>query len=161
MQSWGIPADKIAEISKMPIPGNLYYEIATRAERTAKAPEVILYNTVHIPETKMMFYDDGKLEIFDATVLEVFANIKQNMQRNLVILDQSAFYPTSGGQQHDTGSLDINGAHFEVVDVIKVGKCVLHVLDRPVDQPNMDEEIKQSDIKGVKVRGRINMERRK
>ena len=30
MQSWGIPADKIAEVSQTPIPGNLYYEIATR-----------------------------------------------------------------------------------------------------------------------------------
>ena len=30
MQSWGIPADKIAEVSNTPIPGNLYYEIATR-----------------------------------------------------------------------------------------------------------------------------------
>jgi hypothetical protein len=30
MQSWGIPADSIAEISKQPIPGNLYYEIAQR-----------------------------------------------------------------------------------------------------------------------------------
>ena len=28
MQSWGIPADSIYEISKQPIPGNLYYEIA-------------------------------------------------------------------------------------------------------------------------------------
>jgi alanyl-tRNA synthetase len=28
MQSWGIPADSISEISKQPIPGNLYYEIA-------------------------------------------------------------------------------------------------------------------------------------
>jgi alanyl-tRNA synthetase len=30
MQSWGISADKISEVSKQPIPGNLYYEIATR-----------------------------------------------------------------------------------------------------------------------------------
>lgn len=28
IQSWGIAADKIAEIAKLPIPGNLYYEIA-------------------------------------------------------------------------------------------------------------------------------------
>lgn len=28
MQSWGIPADSISELSKEPIPGNLYYEIA-------------------------------------------------------------------------------------------------------------------------------------
>ncbi len=30
MQSWGIPADKISELSKEPVPGNLYYEIAQR-----------------------------------------------------------------------------------------------------------------------------------
>lgn len=28
IQSWGIAADKISEISKLPIPGNLYYEIS-------------------------------------------------------------------------------------------------------------------------------------
>lgn len=28
MQSWGIPADNIADISGQPVPGNLYYEIA-------------------------------------------------------------------------------------------------------------------------------------
>ena len=28
MQSWGSPADSISELSKEPIPGNLYYEIA-------------------------------------------------------------------------------------------------------------------------------------
>ena len=37
MQSWGIPVDKISEVSKMPVPGNLYYEIATRQEKVAKA----------------------------------------------------------------------------------------------------------------------------
>ena len=28
MQSWGIPADRISQISKLPVPGNLYYEIS-------------------------------------------------------------------------------------------------------------------------------------
>ena len=36
MQSWGIPADAVSEITKLPIPGNLYYEIATRAEKIHK-----------------------------------------------------------------------------------------------------------------------------
>jgi len=48
MQSWGIPADKIAELSGTPIPGDLYYEISVRQERVAKAPEQILYNTSDI-----------------------------------------------------------------------------------------------------------------
>jgi alanyl-tRNA synthetase len=59
MQSWGIPADKIAECAGVPIPGNLYYEIATRQERVAKAPEQILYDTHHIAETVNMYFADG------------------------------------------------------------------------------------------------------
>jgi len=43
MQSHGIPADKISEVVKAPIPQNLYYEIAMRQERTAKKQEQILY----------------------------------------------------------------------------------------------------------------------
>lgn len=30
MQSWGIPADRISEISKLPVPGNIYLVIAER-----------------------------------------------------------------------------------------------------------------------------------
>jgi alanyl-tRNA synthetase len=43
-------------------------------------------------------------------------------------LDQSAFYPYSGGQAHDTGVLTIEGFDdpFKVNDVQKVGKVVLH-----------------------------------
>jgi hypothetical protein len=35
----------ISDIVKAPIPQNLYYEIAMKQERTAKATEVILYDT--------------------------------------------------------------------------------------------------------------------
>lgn len=49
MQSWGIPADAISQITKLPIPGNLYYEIANRQEATQKAEEVILYDTTAFP----------------------------------------------------------------------------------------------------------------
>ena len=75
MQSHVIPCDKISEVVQAPIPQNLYYEIALRQERTAKAAETILYNTTHIPETKMIFYDDHDLMDFDATIIEVFNNI--------------------------------------------------------------------------------------
>jgi alanyl-tRNA synthetase len=43
MQSYGIPADKVAEITNTPIPQTLYYEISQRQERTAKAVEQVLY----------------------------------------------------------------------------------------------------------------------
>lgn len=72
MQSWGIPADKIAEVSGTPIPGNLYYEIATRQERVAKAAEKILYNTIHLPETVNLYYADSHKFDFEAKVLAVY-----------------------------------------------------------------------------------------
>ena len=35
---------------------------------------------------------------FEGTVVEVFANQTEQNKKNLVILDKSTFYPTSGGQ---------------------------------------------------------------
>jgi alanyl-tRNA synthetase len=58
MKSWGIPADTIAQVSKLDVPGNLYYEIAERKEKVAKAPELMLYSTVHLPETVNLYYND-------------------------------------------------------------------------------------------------------
>ena len=43
IQSWGIPADAISQICKLPVPDNLYAEIALRQEKVAKANELILY----------------------------------------------------------------------------------------------------------------------
>ena len=50
--------------------------------------------------------------------------------RPFVVLDQSAFYPTTGGQPHDTGTLSDR----QVVDVIERESdgAVLHVLDAPL-----------------------------
>ena len=60
MTSWGIPVDTIAKVSGIKAPGNLYYEIATRQEKVMKAPEKILYNTIHLPETRSIYFDDNK-----------------------------------------------------------------------------------------------------
>lgn len=38
MESWGIPADAIAEVSKCSPPDTLYSEIAKRGEKITKAP---------------------------------------------------------------------------------------------------------------------------
>jgi len=136
MQSWGIPADTIAEISKKPIPGNLYYEISQRQERIVKSQEQILYDTNHIKETENIFYADHHQTDFDATILEVFENkTDKNFKNkhNIVILDRTCFYPTSGGQQHDTGFIFLEDEKYEVLNVEKVGKCNLHILDRELN----------------------------
>jgi Ser-tRNA(Ala) deacylase AlaX len=69
---------------------------------------------------------------FDAKVLDVFANVMDGYKRNILILDQSAIYPTSGGQQNDVGTIEIEGVEgiFNIINAEKVGKVVLHMLDR-------------------------------
>ncbi len=70
--------------------------------------------------------------------------------KNIVLFDKSAFYPTSGGQVNDLGTLQIETEKYNVIDVEKVGKCFLHHLDRPVTD----------EVVGKTVRGIINEERR-
>jgi len=58
-----------------------------RQEKTAKKDEVILYNTFHLKETDQILYKDHHIMEFDATVIEIFKNVKQNNLPNIVILD--------------------------------------------------------------------------
>ncbi|MBI3493867.1 MAG: alanyl-tRNA editing protein [Acidobacteria bacterium] len=60
--------------------------------------------------TDRLYYTDPYLQTFDATV----ETAERRGDRLLVTLDRTAFYPTSGGQPFDTGTL---GA-WSVVDVI-------------------------------------------
>lgn len=52
-----------------------------------------------------------------------------------MILDRSIVYPTSGGQQHDNAVIKIQGVagEYKIIDAVKVGKVVLHILDRPLE----------------------------
>eukprot|EP00331_Platyophrya_macrostoma_P016320 CAMPEP_0176475624 /NCGR_PEP_ID=MMETSP0127-20121128/43706_1 /TAXON_ID=938130 /ORGANISM="Platyophrya macrostoma, Strain WH" /LENGTH=971 /DNA_ID=CAMNT_0017871233 /DNA_START=95 /DNA_END=3010 /DNA_ORIENTATION=+ len=155
--SYGIPADSVAKISGQPIPNDLYYKIAQLQERITKPPEVILYNVAHLKETELIFYEQAHSSavVFEAKVLDVFANLTQKNLRNIVILDKSVFYPTSGGQQHDVGTLKIDGEEYNVVNVEKVGKVCLHILDRPLPNPDNSHYV------GMPVVGKIDEERRK
>lgn len=59
--------------------------------------------------TERLYYDDPHSTEFDATVVRIAPRDRQRA----VWLDRSSFYPTSGGQPFDTGSLGSN----RVVDV--------------------------------------------
>ena len=57
-----------------------------------------------------LYYTDPYLREFDATITRV----ERDAGRALVTLDRTAFYPTTGGQPFDTGTL----GGFPVVDVV-------------------------------------------
>jgi misacylated tRNA(Ala) deacylase len=69
--------------------------------------------------TELLYLRDAYLRDFDAVVREV------DVEGRRVVLDRTAFYPTGGGQPHDTG--DLGG--LPVVDVRKGdGGAVWHTL---------------------------------
>jgi len=63
--------------------------------------------------TERLYYHDSFLYEFDARVIESFAR----EGRHAVVLDRTAFYPTSGGQVHDTGLLLADGKQIAVSEV--------------------------------------------
>jgi len=130
--SYGLPVDVIAQESGEMVPSDLFYEIDQRASQFVLAPQTVLYSTVHLSPTDSIFYHDDTQFTFKAKILEVMRNVTDNNSNTIVILDRSSFYPTSGGQEHDIGTLIIDEKKYEVIDVMKVGPCVLHVINPPL-----------------------------
>lgn len=106
--------------------------------------------------TDHLYYHDSFLYNFEARVHSVVET-----PRPAVVLDQTAFYPTSGGQIHDTGAIVMNAEGAEaasssgkarVVDVVEAEDGhIVHYLDAPL-----------KDVKpGARIRGEIDPERRR
>ena len=58
--------------------------------------------------TKRLYYDNSEMHEFDSVVDDV-APASSEPSRPAIILRETAFYPTSGGQVHDTGWLTLGG----------------------------------------------------
>ncbi len=76
--------------------------------------------------TEQLYFDDPLTLDFTAEVTQVLALADGRFG---ALLPRTYFYPTSGGQEHDTGSL----GPARVLDVFKRDGEILHVLDRAID----------------------------
>ena len=97
--------------------------------------------------TDRLYYHDSFLYDFEAEVQEITAGDKPAL-----ILDRTAFYPTSGGQIHDTGVISRAGEKLKVTEVADTedGRIV-HYLEAPV-----------KDLKpGTRIHGQIDSARRR
>ncbi len=116
-ESHGITPDLIKEhFPNIKIPEDFYFKI-TRKKPVEKEESRISLPVEGLPETKKLFYEEPYSYKFKAEVLKII--------RSFAVLNQTLFYPTSGGQLHDTGF--INGCR--VLDVEKIGEIILHKLD--------------------------------
>jgi alanyl-tRNA synthetase len=89
--------------------------------------------------TERLYYRDAKIRSFSARLSELADGGRK------AYLDRTAFYPTSGGQPHDVGTLSGVG----VIDVIDEGERIAHVLEAPLGIPLAAE-----------LQGEINWQRR-
>jgi alanyl-tRNA synthetase len=73
--------------------------------------------------TERLYYQDPYLREFEATLLET----RSHDGRTALVLDRTAFYPTSGGQPFDVGAF----GDVRVIDVVEDDEGrLLHVVDR-------------------------------
>ncbi len=78
--------------------------------------------------TERLYYHDSRLLEFDARVIDLS---ERDDGAIAVMLDRTAFYPTGGGQPHDTGTL----GEARVVDCIDMDDAgVLHVIQGPTPE---------------------------
>jgi len=123
------------------IPDNFYSLVAERHEqgkhkvRTKREHRLRLDG---VPTTSVLYYDTWDYTDFEAPVVKV-------VDGKNVVLERTAFFPTSGGQEHDLGTLD----KVKVVDVFKQDGIIVHVLQEKVDWE-----------KGRIVKGCIDIDRR-
>lgn len=97
--------------------------------------------------TDRLYYHDSFLYDFDAEIAELPPS-----DRPAVVLNRTAFYPTSGGQIFDTGSISTEGTEHKVTEVADTedGRIV-HYLEAPL-----------KDLKpGTRIHGQIDSTRRR
>ncbi|MBS3164850.1 alanine--tRNA ligase [Candidatus Woesearchaeota archaeon] len=122
------------------VPDNFYAKVAAlheereQAHATHKEREMYL---TEVPESEALYFEDYAKTSFVGKVASAAGP--------QVVLEKTYFYPTSGGQVNDTGSME----GIRVVDVFKHGNAVVHQLER--DAPF---------ARGASVRCEIDRERR-
>ena len=78
-----------------------------------------------VPEKKLLTIQDTKIEYYQDWSITKFTAKVVLVHENVVVLDKTHFYPTSGGQEYDEGT--ING--IQVTSLQRVGKHILHQLE--------------------------------
>jgi len=132
--SQGLPPEIVKQVAEsegveIEVPENFYMLVANRhmqaskpiEDEETKAEKDLEKITEQLPATELLYYKDVYKREFDAKVLKVVGGV-------YVILDSSCFYPEGGGQPCDKGSLIAGDLSFDVVDVQKIGKVIVHKL---------------------------------
>jgi alanyl-tRNA synthetase len=153
--SHGLPPEIVKQAAEnegvqVEVPENFYALIANRhmqapkpaEEEEVKAEAKLEQVAEQLPATEQLYYADVYMKEFDAKVLKIISD-------DYVVVDKTCLYPEGGGQPTDRGWLISDDKKFDVVDVQKIGKVIVHKLGAPAT-------FKEGD----KVHGVLDWERR-
>ncbi len=87
----------------------------------------------HPALTRRLYFEDAYQREFDARILDK----RIHKERPALVLDATCFYPESGGQPWDKGTID----GVEVLEVVDIDGVILHVLARDVTGPGVHGRI--------------------
>ncbi|NHW44955.1 MAG: alanine--tRNA ligase [Candidatus Verstraetearchaeota archaeon] len=123
--SHGLPPEIVKEEAErlgvaVKVPDNFYGLVAKLHQSARPVKEQIQYNVSGLPPTKLLYYEDQYMFTCESRVLR--------SDKGYVVLDQTCFYPRGGGQEADKGFLVLGSSKLEVLDVIKIGDVVVHVV---------------------------------
>ncbi|MBU0979689.1 MAG: alanine--tRNA ligase [Nanoarchaeota archaeon] len=128
--SQGINPQLVAEVAKeekkhIKIPDDFYAKVASlhdkvseTATKRAAPPEIRGLAKMDLAPTQGMYFNDYRHVTGKAKVILTAAQY--------VILDKTLFYPTSGGQLHDIGTMN----SINVIDVFKHNNLIIHKLEK-------------------------------
>ena len=121
-ESEGVQPEELVKHNLIPAVPEDFYKKVTEKHLGVKIAQLEKpkFDLNNIPPTQLLFYADEKTLRFQAKVLKI-------LDRRYVILDRTAFYPRSGGQEPDLGTIGLS----RVIDVEKEGQIVLHLVDKP------------------------------
>jgi len=94
-------------------------KLAFQKTQTKKGIELDLKG---VASTEALYFESYDYIDFEARVIKIIDD-------KYVVLDRTAFYPTSGGQLHDKGFIN----NTEVVEVFKQGSVIVHAIKGKLD----------------------------
>jgi alanyl-tRNA synthetase len=116
--SRGVPPETVATIAQdhgmtVDIPFDFYQQVnlsLPKEEITGLIVEEVDLSKVKKNKTKMLYYDPRPKKTAEAKIVEI-------LDTGHIVLDQTIFYPTGGGQAEDHGWIHVNGQKMEVIEI--------------------------------------------
>lgn len=145
IESFGLDPKEISEISKAPIPDDLWLKFDEHRFRTMKFLKPPEYNVSGIPPTIEHFNESAYERVY-----EWKAKIVAKIEPKIIVCDETILNATQGGQQHDEGSITIDGHDYIIEDIEKVTNVVLFHLTEEVPENVIGKECIQHVDKEVR-----------